>query len=228
MSKVHLKEVRITFPAVFEPKQVNGQGDPKYSASFLIAKDHPQKVEVERAIVAAAKEKWGEKKYMEVLKALKASDKIAMHDGDSKSDYDGYAGSYFINASNKVRPLVIDGQRAPLTANDGKPYSGCYVNAIIEVWAQDNNFGKRINASLLGVQFVKDGERLAGGGVASADDFEAVDAQDVFAAMDELHAGKPSVGISSGVKVDTAKAIASAKSTGKGKFDDMVDDSLFG
>ena len=28
--------------------------------------------------------------------------------------------------------------------------------------------------SLLGVQFVKDGERLAGGGVAAADDFEAL------------------------------------------------------
>ena len=48
------------------------------------------------------------------------------------------------------------------------------VNAIIEIWPQDNQFGKRVNASLLGVQFVKDGERLAGGGVAAADDFEAI------------------------------------------------------
>jgi hypothetical protein len=31
-----------------------------------------------------------------------------------------------------------------------------------------------VNASLLGVQHVKDGERLAGGGVAAADDFEAI------------------------------------------------------
>jgi hypothetical protein len=59
-------------------------------------------------------------------------------------------------------------------ASSGKPYSGCYVNAVIELWAQDNKFGKRINASLMGVQFLRDGQRLSGGGVASADDFQAI------------------------------------------------------
>uniref|UniRef100_T1HEF4 Uncharacterized protein n=2 Tax=cellular organisms TaxID=131567 RepID=T1HEF4_RHOPR len=36
----------------------------------------------------------------------------------------------------------------------------------------DNNFGKRINASLGGVQFLRDGDAFAGGGVATPDDFE--------------------------------------------------------
>lgn len=173
MAKVQLKEVRLTFPQLFDPKQVNGQGDPKYSAAFLIPKDHPQIKELKAAISTAATEKWGAKAG-DVLKQLSAGDKLCLHDGDAKSDYDGYAGTFFINASNKVRPLVIGPDRAPLTASDGKPYSGCYVNAIVEIWPQDNQFGKRVNASLLGVQFVKDGERLAGGGVAAADDFEAI------------------------------------------------------
>lgn len=38
----------------------------------------------------------------------------------------------------------------------------------------DNNFGKRINASLGGVQFYRDGDAFAGGGVASEDDFDDV------------------------------------------------------
>lgn len=173
MAKVTLKDVRLTFPQLFEPKQVNGQGDPKFSAAFLLPKTHPQVAEIKAAIVEAATAKWAAK-HPEVLKALAAADKLALHDGDAKSDYDGYAGSLFINASNKIRPLVIGPQREPLVAADGKPYSGCYVNAIIELWAQDNQFGKRVNASLLGVQFVRDGERLAGGGVAAADDFEAI------------------------------------------------------
>lgn len=173
MAKIRLENVRLTFPQLFEPKTVNGQGEPKYSAAFLFPKDHPQLAELQAAVMAAATEKWGAKS-AEVLKALKASDKICVHDGDAKSDYDGYAGNYFMNASNKVRPLVIGPQREPLTAADGKPYSGCYVTAIVEVWGQDNNFGRRVNASLLGVQFVKDGERLAGGGVASQDDFEPI------------------------------------------------------
>lgn len=174
MAKIQLKEVRLTFPALFEAKAVNGQGEAKFSASFLLPKDHPQRAELERVIVQSAKEKWGETKYGDVLKQLKAADKLCLHDGDSKGDYQGYAGSLFVNASNKVRPLVVDGNRSPLTAADGKPYSGCYVNAILEVWSQDNQYGKRVNASLLGVQFVRDGERLAGGGVAAADDFEPI------------------------------------------------------
>jgi len=173
MAKVQLKDVRLTFPQLFEAKQVNGQGEAKFSAAFLFGRKHPQLAEIQKAIEEAAGAKWGAKAG-DMLKQLKAADKLPVHDGDGKSDYDGYAGNYFINASNKVRPLVIDGNRSPLTSADGKPYSGCYVNAIIEFWAQDNQFGKRVNASLLGVQFVRDGERLAGGAVAAADDFEAI------------------------------------------------------
>ncbi len=173
--KVHLKDVRISFANIFDAKQVQGQGDAKFSASFIMAKNHPSKDEVVKAITAAANEKWGAKAD-DVLKALKAGDKLCLHDGDAKPDNDGYVGNLFINASNKTRPLVIGPQREPLVAADGKPYSGCYVNAILEIWPQDNQFGKRVNASLLGVQFLRDGERLAGGGIAAADDFEAIPA----------------------------------------------------
>ena len=173
MAKVQLKDVRLTFPQLFDAKQVNGQGDPKFSGAFLIPKNHPQIAELKAAISTAATEKWAAKAG-EVLKQLAAGDKLCLHDGDAKSDYDGYAGNFFINASNKIRPLVIGPDRAPLTSADGKPYSGCYVNVILEIWPQDNQFGKRVNASLLGVQFIRDGERLAGGGVAAADDFEAI------------------------------------------------------
>jgi hypothetical protein len=189
--KITLKDVRLTFPQLFEPKQVNGQGDPKFSAAFLFAKNHPQKAEIERGIVEAAKAKWGEKA-QEVLKTLKASDKLCVHDGDAKSDYDGYAGNLFINASNKVKPMIVGPDRVELRAMDGKPYSGCYVNAILELWAQDNQFGKRVNAALLGVQFVRDGERLAGGGVAAAEDFEAIPGTEAAAG-----GAKPSDGASS-------------------------------
>ena len=175
MASVLLKDARLTFPALFTAKQVQGQGEAKFSAGFLLPRNHPQLKEVEAALLAVATEKWGAKSG-EVLKALKAGDRMCVHDGDSKSDYDGYAGQLFINASNKIRPLVIDANRNPIEESAGTIYSGCYVNVKLEFWAQDNQFGKRINASLLGVQFAKDGERLAGGSVATVDDFEAVPA----------------------------------------------------
>jgi hypothetical protein len=181
MAKFNLSNVRLTFPQLFEPKQVNGQGEPKFSATGLMPKNHPQIEAIKAAIFEAATAKWGAKA-ADVLKQLAAADKLCLHDGDAKSDYEGYAGTLFINASNKVRPLVVGPQREDLAAADGKIYSGCYVNMVLDFWAQDNQFGKRVNASLLGVQFRADGPRLAGGAVASADDFEALPAAAVATA----------------------------------------------
>jgi hypothetical protein len=172
--QVRLENIRFSFTdALFDAKQVQGQGDAKFSCTALLPRDHPQLATISATIHAVAVAKWGAKAD-EVLKALKAGDRLAVHDGDAKSQYEGYAGNYFINASNKMRPLVIGPQREPLVAADGKPYSGSHGNMIVQFWAMDNQFGKRVNASLLGVQFIKDGERLAGGSVAAADDFEAI------------------------------------------------------
>ncbi len=175
-TRATLLNVRLTFPALFEPKSVQGSTDAKFSATALVGRDHPQLGEVKVKIMEAATGKWGAKA-ADTLKQLQAADKLCLHDGDAKSDYEGYAGNLFINASNKIRPLVIGGGpdgRAPLAASDGKIYSGCYVNMIVDFWAQDNQYGKRVNASLLGVQFLKDGDRLAGGGIAAADDFAPI------------------------------------------------------
>lgn len=108
---------------------------------------------------------------------------LCLHDGDEKAEYEGFPGNFFLNAANKARPAVIDRDRSPLIQADGRPYAGCYVNAVIDIWAQDNNFGKRVNASLGGVQFLRDGDAFAGGGVAAPDDFddisEGADASDL-------------------------------------------------
>ena len=74
---------------------------------------------------------------------------------------------------------MIDVNKSPLTEQHGKPYSGCYVNAFVEFWTQDNNYGKRVNATLLGVQFYRDGESFSGGGVADTDDFDDLTAEDL-------------------------------------------------
>ena len=167
-----LNNVRISFPTLFEAKAVNN-GKPQFNVASLLSKTHPDLPKVYAAMEAAAKAKWGDKAG-EIAKQLKAGDRLAVHDGEAKSQYEGYAGNLFLNASNKKRPLVIDRDRSILEEKDGKPYAGCFCNVRVQIWAQDNDFGKRINASLLGVQFVGDGERLAGGAVAAPDDFEPI------------------------------------------------------
>ena len=133
---------------------------------------------INAAIEAVAREKWGVKADAN-LKTLRAADKTCLHSGDLKSNYAGFEGMLYVSARNALRPLVIDVNKAPLAEEDGKPYAGCFVNASVELWVQDNNYGKRINATLAGVQFYRDGEHFAGGGVADADEFDDLTAEDL-------------------------------------------------
>jgi len=169
--KIKLNNVRLAFPVLFEAKTVNGEGKPAFSASFLIDPKDPQVKTINQAIEQVAKDKWGAKADA-VLKQMQAQDKLCLHDGDLKEMYDGFPGNLYVSARAPARPLVIDKDKNPLTEADGKPYAGCYVNASVELWPQDNNYGKRINASLRGVQFLRDGDAFAGGGAASPDDFD--------------------------------------------------------
>lgn len=175
--KVTLGNVRLAFPALFEAQTVGGEGEPAFSASFLMKPDHPAVAQLRDAFEAIGKDKWGAK-WNAVKKEIEAKDRYALHDGDTKESYAGFAGNLFVSTRNKVRPLVVDRDKTPLVASDGRPYGGCYVNASIELWAQDNQYGKRINASLRGVQFYKDGEAFAGGGAASEDEFDDLSAEE--------------------------------------------------
>lgn len=171
--KMQLKNVRLAFPQIFKASAFNGS-DAAFSAAFIFSADHPAMKQVEDACVAVAKEKWGAK-WETIYKTIKAADKLAIHNGDTKAEYEGYEGNFFVNARNKVKPTIrdVDG-RTELTEADGRPYGGCYVVAHIELYAQDNEFGKRINASLRGVQFYRDGAAFAGGSAASDDEFESL------------------------------------------------------
>jgi len=54
--------------------------------------------------------------------------------------------------------------------------------AIVDLWAQDNQYGKGIHAKLLGVQFMKDGDAFSAGAVIADDDFEdlGIDSDDLL------------------------------------------------
>jgi len=169
--KLKLNNVRLAFPVLFEAKTVNGEGKPAFSATFLLDPAEAQVQTINQAIEQVAKDKWGTKAEA-VLKQMRAQDKTALHDGDLKANYEGFAGNLYISARSATRPLVIAADKTPLAEADGKPYAGCYVNASVELWAQDNNYGKRVNASLRGVQYLRDGDAFAGGGAASEDEFD--------------------------------------------------------
>lgn len=173
---VTLKDVRLAFPSLFVAKAMVGNdgkpGKPKFSASLLFAPGTANHTALKEAVDAVGLAKWGAK-WPNIKTALVAGQKLCIRDGNTKADYQGFAGNVYVAASSDIRPTVVDRDRSPLTQEDGRPYAGCYVVAKIDIWAQDNQWGKRINASLTGVQFMRDGDSF-GGGAAPADaaDFE--------------------------------------------------------
>lgn len=172
--QVKISNVRGAFLHLFEAKTVGGEGDPRYSGAFIIEPGSANAKALAAALVAVAKDKWGAKADG-ILKDLKSKGRVCYREEPLSKDgevYDGFEGMHSLNAANKARPLVLDRLKEPLTAADGKPYGGCYVNASIEVWAQDNQYGKRVNATLKGVQFVRDGDAFGGGAPASPNDFD--------------------------------------------------------
>lgn len=206
MAKILLRRVRLSFPNIWEPKGIRNpdgtMGQPSYSCNVLIEPEDPQVVELEKLMKQVAQEKWKDtpvrqrdgstKPNWEVVYGmLESKDRLCLHNGDFKADYDGYPGMYFLSARSSTRPLILDrrpfvvddagrpvldekGKRIPneLSKESGRPYGGCFVNLSVDIYAQDNSFGQRINATLKGVQFVEDGDAFAAGPPADPEEFD--------------------------------------------------------
>lgn len=172
--KVKLTNVRLSFPELFTPVQFQGKGDFKYEATFLIPAGCALMKTVDEAIDAVAKEKWGAKSaiYMEEIRLDKKG--CCWIDGKRKPDLDGYEGHWALSAKRREQKgpvLVLDANKTPLTVRSGKPYAGCYVNATVDIYAQDND-GKAMRCELLAVQFARDGDAFGGGAAPNPDEFE--------------------------------------------------------
>jgi hypothetical protein len=176
---IRIDNVRLAFPALYKPKAFAGgtEDSAKYGATLLILKSDAATLKaVKDAMLAAAIKRW-DKTGQKTYDTLVAQDRVCLRDGDMKEAYDGFEGAMYISASNAAKPICIGKDRAPLSEDSGLPYAGCYVNASIEIWAQDNKYGKRINATLRGVQFAKDGDAFSGSAPATTDEFDDVAAQ---------------------------------------------------
>ncbi len=169
--KVVIKNVVLRFSDIFEAKEFKaGDGRPRFSASFLIAKDSDNDKAIRAAIDATMQEAWKDKAAVKTKAFMSQRGQCCYTDGDML-EYDGCAGNMFIAAHRQAKsgnPKIVDRAKQDLAQKDGKPYAGCTVNAVIDIWAQTGE-NPGIRATLNAVQFVKDGEPFIGSG-ATADD----------------------------------------------------------
>lgn len=166
-----LRSVRGAFLNVWTARAFSPDQDPRFSALFLMEKDGANHKRCNKVIDEVIAGKW---------KSRPPGLKLCLRPAEEKEGYDGFVeGLVFVSTGSKVRPGVYDRKRNPLAQEDGVVYSGAYYDVKVRFWAQDNQWGKRVNAELLGLQFVKDGEPFSSGGQpASADDFDEYDDDD--------------------------------------------------
>lgn len=189
--KVILKNVRLAFvdsekTSIFEPR-LNDKGQKQWGCAAILPPDHEGIKAIQEAEKAACKEVFGDKASA-TYSSIKAANKLALKDGNAKTDIAGYEGNFFINMNSKVAPKLKAGDRVTdVTKEMDLLYSGVYANVILEIWAQNNAFGKRVNAQLKGIMFAAHGERLGGGGSAAKDEeFNEFDAVETPEGEDEF------------------------------------------
>lgn len=166
---VTLNNVRLSFPALWEPRKgPDATSKASYQAAFLLdKKDNAADIAAVKAAIAAITK--------ETFKG-KQPPKICLREGSEKPDLEGYGdGVMFINARSDKRPHVIGRKMEAIGPDDGIVYAGCYVNATIRLWGQDNNYGKRINAQLRAIQFVKKGDAFGDGDIDVMKEFKPLD-----------------------------------------------------
>ena len=196
--KLVLNGLRLAFPQIWEPVKMDEKSEAACSASLLMdpSKDAALINTAVECIKAVAAEKWQSQAQV-MMTQLQAKGDICLRDGNTKAEYDGFPGMVYISARNSARPTVLAAQQfngKPIFVDKASnayqlneqgmlvridnlpfvvkaPYAGCYVNVSLDVWAQANQFGKRINAKLLGIQFARDGDPFSGGAGFDASDF---------------------------------------------------------
>ena len=181
-TRIMLKHIVLAFPALAEPQSF-GEGEPAYGAKFPIKPGSEQHKALEAAILAEATEAWKDKA-VSVLKMLEEDGKVAFVKKIYRSKktgeaYQGFEGMHYLSTRNaKTQPTIFNQYGEEITAKgeiERQAFSGAVVNASVEVWAQDNKWGRRINCSLRGVMLTGEGENFGGGSApASADEFASL------------------------------------------------------
>lgn len=145
-----------------------------------------------KAAMLAAKEiKWKDK--ADDIRIKGANTPLQDGDDEEVNTFEPMKNAYFLSASKTVygskggsetdvpkRPFRVIGPRKVKQedgsmkfpdvklGDNGAPYSGCDVNVKVEFWGQDSDSERgipnRINATILAVQFARDGQAFGGGG----------------------------------------------------------------
>ena len=131
----------ISYPNVFEAKQINGKGDPKFSASIIL---DPQTdwAAVQACVQEALVTKFG-------VGSIPQNYKSPF----SQADEDGFPGLWLIHGYSD-RPVQVTDQRVQPVMDRSQVFAGCVVNVYVRFYGFDNAGNKGVGVGLNAVQIV--------------------------------------------------------------------------
>ena len=164
-----IRDCRLSFPNIVKPKAFKPGDTPKFSASFILTSDNPDWKLFMAMVNRLAAAKWAENA-VNIMAMIKGDKRQRCYGvGTDKLDKKGgiYAGydapnTVYVGASDETQPQMYGADGTPMdpmSANT-KFVGGNYVSGIVRPWIQDNEYGKAVRASFVGVQYLREGEKF--------------------------------------------------------------------
>lgn len=188
MDALFLSNARLSFPHLVEPHSPNPNSKKTYQADLLIAENSADWQALMQRVQELARNEWAE--HAEQVLQMIYQDRRLRFFGKGEErvnkttmqPYDGYAGMVYVSGKRDIQPQMIKQNGAAADPNNSMEcqalaralYGGCYVNAAIRPWIQDNEHGRGVRCELVAVQFAKDGEAFGG---------QVTDASSMFGAV---------------------------------------------
>jgi hypothetical protein len=101
-----------------------------------------------------------------------AADRKFIRDGDLSEKTEN-EGMFTVSARESRRPAIRDGDNNLIVDPDEIEellYGGCFISVLIRPWFQNHKkFGKRVNAGLVAVRFMRDGKAFGEGRIQDED-----------------------------------------------------------
>jgi len=151
-TKVITGKVQIAFPNVYTPRAASEGQEPRFSVCLLIPKndkDTPPKINA--GITAAKQQGSGQ------WNGGSLDIKLPLRDGDvEKPESPAFRGVYFMNASSKARPGVVDRALNEIV-DPSQIYSGCFCRVSLNFYPYNQNGNAGVGCGLNHLQKLADG-----------------------------------------------------------------------
>lgn len=158
-TRILVGPVRLSYPHLFKPQEIQGSDSKKYSVSLLIPKENTKLIDAVKTAISAAIPP-------EALKGgkLPKNYRNPLRDGDAdKEEDENYKGMAFISANTTTKPQVVKKVNGVFVqCEEAEVYPGCWAYVNINFYAYSKTGNSGIAAGLNGVCKYKDDESFGG------------------------------------------------------------------